>query len=244
LALEREAVCVQEVGSAVQRDGRLSCAGAALHDNNATEGRANDLVLLGLNRGDDVGHPASPGTAECFEQCGFADEYDIVAVRLPRQVKDLVVDADHAATPRQQVSTANQTKWLTGGGPVERLGYGRAPINDERLTVFVVDGDPPDVKGLAVDPVNAAETQAQRPEFEFREPARAGALAHVALDRMRRLLHADRQLRGREASGQHLQVLEAGVGPVEVGLLGGYFGNFISHAAIPQTAVPEGSNTL
>ena len=54
LALERVPVGVQEVRGAMERDRGLAGTRAALHDEHAGEWRADDLVLLGLNRGDDV----------------------------------------------------------------------------------------------------------------------------------------------------------------------------------------------
>ena len=64
LALEREAVGVEQVGGTVQRHRRLAGAGAALDDEDPGQRRADDLVLLALDGADDVAHVARPGLAE------------------------------------------------------------------------------------------------------------------------------------------------------------------------------------
>ena len=61
LALEREPVRVEEVGGAVQGDDGLAGAGAALDDEHAGELGPDDLVLLALDGGDDVGEAAGAG---------------------------------------------------------------------------------------------------------------------------------------------------------------------------------------
>ena len=54
LVFEREPIRVEQVGGAVQRDDGLAGARTALHDEHAGKGRPDDLVLLGLDRRDDV----------------------------------------------------------------------------------------------------------------------------------------------------------------------------------------------
>ncbi len=68
LALEWEAVGVEEIGGAVQGHGRLARARTTLDDQDAGERRADDLVLLALNGPDDVAHVPGAGLAECGEQ--------------------------------------------------------------------------------------------------------------------------------------------------------------------------------
>ena len=64
LPLEGEPVRVEQIGGPVQGHGRLAGARAALHDQHPSEWGPDDLVLLALDRGDDVGHPAGPGTVQ------------------------------------------------------------------------------------------------------------------------------------------------------------------------------------
>ena len=59
---ELAAVGVEQVGRAVQRHGGLAGAGAALDDQDPVDPGADDPVLLGLDRRDDVAHaPGAPG---------------------------------------------------------------------------------------------------------------------------------------------------------------------------------------
>ena len=64
LVLEREPVRVQQVGGAVERDDGLAGAGTTLHHQHTGLRRADDLVLLALDGGDDVAH--APG-AVCVQ---------------------------------------------------------------------------------------------------------------------------------------------------------------------------------
>ena len=61
LAFEREPVGVEQVRGAVQRDHGLARARAALHDQHAGHRRPDDVVLFGLDRGDDVGRAGRCG---------------------------------------------------------------------------------------------------------------------------------------------------------------------------------------
>ena len=69
LVLQGEAMGVQQIGSAVEGDDRLAGSRPTLDDQHAGMGRADDLVLFGLDRGDDVteraGTPALEGSQQC-----------------------------------------------------------------------------------------------------------------------------------------------------------------------------------
>ena len=79
LALEREAVRVEQVGGAVQRHRGLARPGAALHHEDAGQGRADDLVLLPLDRRHDVAHVPGPRLAQGREERARAAEDEAVA---------------------------------------------------------------------------------------------------------------------------------------------------------------------
>ena len=75
---ERVAVVVEQVRGPVQRDRGLARAGTALdHEESGLVG-ADDLILLGLDRLDDVAHPAGPGRRQCRQQSSFAREVAVV----------------------------------------------------------------------------------------------------------------------------------------------------------------------
>ena len=67
LALEREAVGVEEVRGPVEGHGRLAGPRAALDDEDTGKLGADDRVLLSLDGGDDVAHPAGPCSLERSE---------------------------------------------------------------------------------------------------------------------------------------------------------------------------------
>ena len=174
LALEREAVRVEQVGGAVQGHRGLAGAGAALDDEHAGEGGADDLVLLALDGADDVAHVARAGLAERGQQrARAAQDHAVgeqalaggVAVvpphrrgrrrcgRLPGGVDEvLVLESDHRTAAHGQVAAPGQALGVEAGGPVEGLGHGGAPVDDERLVVGARDGQAPDVEGLAQEP--------------------------------------------------------------------------------------------
>ena len=84
---------VEEERGAVERDRGLPCAGAAGDDEHAGKVGADHVVLLGLDRGDDVGHASGPPALERGEQRALAD--NLQARRLGGvTVEDLVVDAE------------------------------------------------------------------------------------------------------------------------------------------------------
>ena len=131
LVLEREAMGVEQVGGAVQGDDGLAGAGAALDDEHAGLRRADDLVLLGLDRGDDVAERAGAAALERGEQRRVAAQrrtgVGIVAVgHQPVVVADaevpaaeqLVLEAEHASVPRRR-SGAGAARPI-GSRPVAR----------------------------------------------------------------------------------------------------------------------------
>src|SRR5439155_3441429 len=95
LSLEREAVRIEEVGGAVQGDDRLAGAGTTLHDEHATERRADDLVLLGLDGGDDVAETAGASALEGGDQRAPPDDAVEGAIGLVAD-EHLVLAVEHA----------------------------------------------------------------------------------------------------------------------------------------------------
>ena len=88
------AVGVEEVRRAVQRDDRLAGAGAAGDRHDALAGRADRLVLLGLDGRDDRVHGPVTGPRELRHQRALADDRQ---VGLDTGVEQLVLDPDHLA---------------------------------------------------------------------------------------------------------------------------------------------------
>ena len=92
-ALRREpaAVRIEEIRGAVQRDRGLAGAGSAADHEDAGEVGADRLVLLGLDRGDDVAHAPGAVALERAEQRAFTAHLE--SGRLGRvPVEHLVVE--------------------------------------------------------------------------------------------------------------------------------------------------------
>ncbi len=154
LALEREPVGVEEVGGAVQGDDGLAGARPALHDEDAGQLGPDDLVLLALDGGDDVGEAAGAAGLEGGDERAVAGDAPLVdggaaAVAEGRGgvAEQLVLDAEEGAAPGGEVAAAGQAHGLAAGRPVEGLGDRGPPVDDDRLTVLVGDRHPPDVEG-------------------------------------------------------------------------------------------------
>ena len=79
------AVGVEQVGRPVQRDGRLAGARPALHDQHPGRCRPDDPVLLGLDRRDDVAHPAGAPGGHRRQQRGLAGQSGAAAGRARRR---------------------------------------------------------------------------------------------------------------------------------------------------------------
>ena len=84
LALEREAVGVEEVGGPVQGHRGLAGARAALDHQHPGQRGPDDLVLFPLDGRDDVGHPAGPGPVEGGQQGGRAADGQVAQDELAR----------------------------------------------------------------------------------------------------------------------------------------------------------------
>ena len=167
LALEWEAVRVEQVGRPVQRHSGLAGPRAALHDQDTRQGRADDLVLFPLDGRDDVAHVPGARLAEGREQRAGAAEQNPVAeealasgggVRYGRQRSGpvavfrvdevLVLQPEDRPAAHGQVPAPRQALGVEPGGTVERLGHRGAPIDDERFMVGARHRQPPDVERL------------------------------------------------------------------------------------------------
>ncbi len=141
------AVRVQQVRHPVQAHGGLPGAGPALHADRAAESAADDLVLLGLDGGDDVAHRADAGPFDLRleEAAGLLGLGGVgeVLVLVRGQLAAGVAEA--AAQPHVLGAGA--------GRLVVRLGDRRAPVDDHGVAGGVVDVPAADVEPLAVRPL-------------------------------------------------------------------------------------------
>ena len=163
--------------------------------------------------------------------------------------EQLVLDAEDGAPLDGEVAAAHEAHRLASGGPVERLGDGRPPVDDDRLGLLVGDRQAPDVErlrrrrrlGHAVD---APEHEGGVAEVEVGEPLDEGLVERVALEaRLERpaevglgeVSHAPRRLP---------RAIEALVGVVDVGLLGRQFWVLLGHSSVWDPVVRSGDRML
>jgi hypothetical protein len=214
---EPVAVRVEQVGGAVQSDGRLARPRPPLYDEHALQRGPDHLVLLALDRRDDVAHASGAGAAERVEQRGFAHE-DEPVVGGVRGVEELVLEVDDLPVLRQDVPPPDDPQRVGRRGPVERLGGGGPPVGDQRLVVGVIDGDSSDVVGDALRGVDPSEDQWFIADLQMLHPAQAALDDGVALRSGRRAV--GHRLRG-DALSAPLHLLEPLVRVVDQLLLFG-----------------------
>ena len=164
---------VQEEGGPVQADRRLAGAWAALDGEQLVQRGADDLVLLGLDGGDDVEHLAGTGPFELGEQAHRprAGGWRRVAVGAAEEV---VSHRDDGVAVDHDLAAPGESERVPGAGPVEGHGDGGPPVDDDGVGTDVLDVAPSDVpRGtvLLVDPPEEERPWAVRQQ---RDPAREG----------------------------------------------------------------------
>ena len=129
LALQREAVRVEQVGGAVQRHCRLPRAGPALDDEDTGQRRADDLVLLALDGADDVAHLAGPRLAQGGQQRARAAQDQALGQQALAAVADLRAAGTGRAPRRRRVPPGRRsTRPRARARPVPaRRGGGGGP---------------------------------------------------------------------------------------------------------------------
>ena len=237
-ALVAAAVGVEQVRRAVQRDHGLAGAGAAGDRDDALAGRADRLVLLGLDGRDDGVHRPVAGPRELRHQRALADD---------RQVGlDGVGSSSSSSTPStcaplQRSTRRRTTSWgVGGGGLVEHRGRRRPPVDQQRLAVGVAQPDPADVARLRVAlgaQVEPAEDQPLVGGVELGDAARGLEDHRVALDEATLVLEPAAVV---ALAGQRLRrlggVAQLDVDAVDEGLLVGdlALGEVITHCGSPD----------
>ena len=220
---------IQQVRGAVQGRDRLAGAGAALHDQHALQASPDHPVLLGLDGGDHVGHPAGAPGGDAGDQHGLAGQGLAVRLGQPVQVEDLVVDPGDGAVPGVDVAAADQAARVPGGGGVERVRGGRAPVDQARLVLVVAQADPADVQGdrvlrlglAGLVAVGTAEHQAALDRVQLGQPPALLGRGEVALqpglERPARAAAAEGL--GQRLPGPLARLIEQAIEHVDIGLL-------------------------
>ncbi len=178
LIREPAPVRVEQVRGAVQGDRGLARSRPAADDQHAVHVGADRFVLFGLDRGDDVAHAAGAVALQRGEQRALARDPEAFVFH-GILVEDLVVEGgDLAALAGDEVAAPDDRHRLDRGRPVERLGHGGAPVDDEGSVGVVFHGQAPDVPAHAPLQVEAAEHQGRVADLELGQPA----LGHVPGD--------------------------------------------------------------
>ena len=168
---------VKQIRDAVQRHDRLARARATLDHQHAGVIEADDLVLFGLDRRDDVTHPWPARRVDRREQ------RRVTACPGAGTAEFLVGEIEHAAPERAELAPPAHVFRRNGGRAVESARRGSAPILQERLVVvFLVENpQPADVRPFARKGVQPAEAKAAVGDIEPRDVLRRLAHHHVPL---------------------------------------------------------------
>ncbi len=217
----------------------LAGARTALHDEALLQRRADDLVLLRLDRRDDVAHLAGAATLELREQrVGNAPTTTrALGVRVGEV---LVEEPDDLATIEREPAPLVDPHRVGPRRPVERHGDVGAPVHDDRVAPGILDVAPPDVEAITPFFVQATEGERDRRVSQRRQTA-FQLLEQQGRVRTGFLPGPDRpELDIARGSGAHR--LQAGVRVVEIGLFGRDFRRDLGHgrAASPRASPGPG----
>ena len=100
--------------------------------------------------------------------------------------EQLVFQPQQRSALHGEVAAAGEAHRLAAGGPVERLGDGCPPVDDDWLALLVGDRQPADVERLEAvgglgHAVDAAEHERGVAEVELGQPVDHGFVEHIAL---------------------------------------------------------------
>ena len=167
---------VQEPGRPVQPDRGLAGTRRPLHAYRRRGIGADDLVLLRLDRRDDVAHRADARALDLVDE-------DLAAPHVAYLGRDevLVLVGGEAAVVHAEPAPEPHAHRLPARGPVERAGQLGAPVDDDRVAQLVVDVPPADVpalSGRAPRAVTVEPPEEQRRRRVVDEPGRAAGQGH------------------------------------------------------------------
>ncbi len=160
---------VEEVRGAVEADRGLPGSRPPLYREHAGERRADDVVLLGLDRRDDVEHHARPAALELGEQRVPTTQADLARV-VCVVAEHVVGDRQQAAPVHHEVAPAHEALRIAGARLVEGLRHRSPPLHHHGLAAFVLHVTPADVPANASGPVDPPEHERTRGVGEQRDP--------------------------------------------------------------------------
>ena len=157
----------------MEADSRLPRSRPALHGEQLGQRGPDDLVLLGLNGGDDVEHLAGAGPLELGQKRVAAPQPGRGGV-VARPAEEVVGDRHDALAVDHDLPPPGEAQGVLGTRPVEGDGNGRSPVEHNRVGVLVLDVPAPDVPGRTHLFVDAPEEQWPRAVGEHGDPAGEG----------------------------------------------------------------------
>jgi len=183
-------VLEQQVGGAVEGDGRLAGPRTALHDEDLVDRRPDHEVLLGLDGGHDLTHRAGALGAD-LRQHGVGDAAgDVGRVGI---VEVLVEVGAHLALVEREAAAQVDAERVGGGGAVEGRGDRGPPVDHDGVVLVVLDVATADVPLLVARAVARVD-----PPEELAGARRAQVL--------QRLLDGDLDVLGRELVGRAVRI--------------------------------------
>ncbi len=132
----------QEEGRSVERHRGLPGARASLHDEDLIDRRADDDVLFGLDRRDDLAHLARAFGTDLGEHGVGDTARDLTLVRI---VEVLVEVCDQVAVVEREPSPERNAERVDRRRAVEGRGDRGPPVDDDRIVLVVLDVTAPDV---------------------------------------------------------------------------------------------------
>ncbi len=149
---------VEKEGGAVEADGRLARARTALDGEQLAEWGTDDLVLLGLNGGDDVEHLPGAGSLELGQERVATTQPGAAGVVLPA-AEEVVGHGDDRAAVHHDLAASGEPQRILGTGAVEGDRHRGPPVHDDGVGAGVLDVATADVPGRALVLVDAPEEE-------------------------------------------------------------------------------------
>ena len=166
-------VVVEEEGGAVEADGRLARAGASLDGEQLVQRGTDDLVLLGLDGGDDVEHLARAGPFELGQERVAATQPSGAGV-VVTAAEQVVGHGDDRAAVHHDLAAPGEPQGILRAGPVEGDRDGGPPVHDDGIGPDVLDVAASDVPGRTLVLVDAPEEEGPGAVRQEVDPPREG----------------------------------------------------------------------
>ena len=166
-------VGVQEEGGPMEPDRRFSRTRAALYGQHARRRCPDHLVLLGLDRGDDVQHLTAARPLQFDQQRVRPSE---VVLGRHHGTEGVVADREDLPAIDNKLTPPGQAHRVRPAGPVKGEGDRSAPLDHDRFADLVIDMASADVPGCPVRRVCAPKAQRPGRAAERLGPARKGPL--------------------------------------------------------------------